>query len=261
MLHNLRTNKILWSITTLLTLIAAIAGILIPHLYNRVFPEEFIPGALPQDILTVIICLVTFFLISRMKEKNMNMQIIVMGIIGSFFYLYGIFAIERVYNFLYLIYLGVFAISSWSLIYSLMSINTPALKNIKLSKTMTYVSSIVALCIAVLFIILWTSALMPLMRDRNRIEYLYSIYILDLCFIMPAFILTSVLALRKKPLGIVLLPAVYIVGFFVIFPLGLGEIAKPYYGQITNYPSMTMAFLLAAVLVGCGSFHILKIKK
>ena len=58
MLRNLRTNKILWYITTGFTFVAAVVGSVIPNLYNGLFPREFIPGAWPQDVLTVLICLI-----------------------------------------------------------------------------------------------------------------------------------------------------------------------------------------------------------
>lgn len=47
---------------------------------------------------------------------------------------------------------------------------------------------------------------LPLMRDRHRIEYFYSVYILDLCFVMPAFFIAAVLSLRGLPFGILMAP-------------------------------------------------------
>jgi hypothetical protein len=47
-LQNLRLNKILWTITTALTLAAALAGIVERNLYDGLFPKDFLPGAFPQ---------------------------------------------------------------------------------------------------------------------------------------------------------------------------------------------------------------------
>jgi hypothetical protein len=64
------------------------------------------------------------------------------------------------------------------------------------------------------------------------------------------------LCLRKNALGIVFLPAVYIVGFFVIFPLGLGEIAKPFYGQAPSYGSMFVSFVFSAIMLAVAILHL-----
>ena len=81
------------------------------------------------------------------------------------------------------------------------------------------------------------------MREHNRIEFMYSIYILDLCFVMPAFFITAVMSLRKHPFGVLIAPAIMILGFFVIFPLGLNELAKPPFGMVISYgPAMSFIF-------------------
>ena len=259
MLKNLKTNKILWTITAGLALLAAIIGVIVPHIYDAVFAKEFIPGALPQDILTILICIGLFILISKTRENSVKMQTVILGIIASFFYLYGIFTIERVYNFLYILYAGIFAMSFWSVVYSLMSLKEEVLQKVKLSTTMIRISAISGIAIATLFSFLWITALIPLMRDHNRIEFLYSIYILDLCFVMPALFITSIMSLQKKGIGIVLSPVVLILGFFVIFPLGLNEIAKPFYGQNANYGSMLVSFVFSAYMLLVASLHLQKI--
>jgi hypothetical protein len=92
-------------------------------------------------------------------------------------------------------------------------------------------------------------SLLPLMQEHNRIEYLYSIYILDLGFVMPAFFVTAIMCLRKMPLGILMAPAIMIVGFFVIFPLGLNEVAKPAFGMTINYGSMLVSFIFSIYML------------
>ena len=260
MLNNLKTNKILWIITTSLTLVVALIGVILPHIYDDVFPKEFILGALPQDVLTILICLVLFVVISKVKEDNVKFQIVIIGVISSFFYLYGIFTIERVYNFLYILYVAIFAMSFWSVLYGFMNIRKEVCRKATLSKAMTQTSAISGIVIAALFTFLWIAALVPLIRDHNRIEFLYSIYILDLCFVMPAFFLTAIMSLRKNGLGLVLMPAIYILGFFVIFPLGLGELAKPFHGQIANYGTMMVSFAFSAYMLTVGLVQLLKLK-
>ncbi len=114
--------------------------------------------------------------------------------------------------------------------------------------------------IAVLFNILWIMSLLPLMQEHNRIEYLYSIYILDLAFIMPAFFVTAIMSLRKMSFGILMTPAMMIVGFFVIFPLGLNELAKPAFGMAINYGSMLFSFIFSLYMLALAYFQLRSIR-
>jgi hypothetical protein len=260
MITNLKLAKIFWSITTLITLLAALAGVLFKGIYINLFPEDFLPGAFPQDGLTILICLFLFFLIAITKQNDVKKQVIIIGLLGSFFYLYGIFTIERVYNWYYLLYAAVFASSFWSIIYTLAGFKSEVFSNLHLNSGMLKTTAISSIFIAALFTFLWVSALIPLMREHNRIEFMYSIYILDLCFVMPAFIITAVMSLRGMPLGILMAPAIMILGFFVIFPLGLNELAKPSFGMTINYGPMAVSFIFAFFMLTLAGLQLRMIR-
>ncbi len=252
MVPNIKTAKILWIITELLALIAAIGGILIKGIYDNLFQADYLPGALAQDIITILLSVFLLILISNTRENDIKKQIIIIGVIGSQCYLYGIFTIERVYNIFYLIYLAIFALSFWTIIYSLVGYRSQKFQNLRLNNKMLNITAISSIAIAIIFIFLWTAALLPLMQEHKRIEYLYSIYILDLGFIMPAFIITAIMSLRRIPLGILMAPAMMIIGFFVIFPLGLNEIAKPAFGMPINYGSLAISFIFSIYMLMIG---------
>lgn len=260
MIANLKLSKLFWNMTTLLTLLAALAGIAFEGIYTNVFPENFLPGAFAQDVLTVLVCLFLFWLIATTQQNDIKKQIIIVGLLGSFFYLYGIFTIERVYNWFYLLYVAVFASSFWAIIYSLSGFRSETFSNLRLSGGMLKTTAITSILIAALFTFLWISALIPLMQKHNRIEFMYSIYILDLCFIMPAFVIAAVMSLRGNPLGTLIAPAIMILGFFVIFPLGLNELAKPAYGMAIKYGPMAMSFIFAFFMLALAALQLKMIR-
>jgi hypothetical protein len=259
-LHNLKANKVLWNLSVGLTLIVAIIGVTVPNIYDKVMDPKLIPGGYAQDLLTIFICLIMFYVISKTKENDSKKQIVIFGIIWSFWYLYGIFSIEQIYNWAYYLYLAIFSITTWAMIYFLMNLKKDILEKISIPNTMRKISAWTSITIAVLFNFLWISSLVPLIKESNRIEFLYSIYILDLCFIMPAFIITAIMALQKKALGIVLAPVMFIMGFFVIFPLSLGEIAKPFYDQSADFKAMIMSFILSGLFLVLTILHLKKLK-
>jgi hypothetical protein len=260
MVRNLRLSKIFWSITTAFAFLAALAGVLFKDIYVNLFQEDFLPGAFPQDVLTIILALFLFVIIATTKEADVKKQIIITGVIGSFFYLYGIFTIERVYTWYYLLYAAVFASAFWSFVYSLSGFKSEAFAHLQVHRGIVRTTAVSSLVIAVLFTCLWITALIPLMREHNRIEFLYSIYILDLCFVMPAFVILAVMSLRRMPFGILMTPAMMILGFFVIFPLGLNEVAKPAFGMEVNYGSMVISFVFSLFMLGLAVLQLSKIR-
>lgn len=253
-------NKLLWKSVLTLTCITALIGIFVPHLYDRIIPKEFVSAALPQDILTVILCVTIFMIAHEVQPKDVKQQSIILGTIGSMSYLYGIFTIEKTYNLSYYLYLLIFGLSCWTILYSLATLDKQRIQSLTISNRVRKTSAIFSLIIAILFIALWASALYPLLIARSRIEYLYSIYILDLCFVMPAFIITAILSLKKNPLGYFLAPAMFILGIFVIFPLGLGELAKPFHGMQMNTGSMAMSFILSGAFLVMTIIHLNALK-
>jgi hypothetical protein len=260
MVSYLRLAKALWGVTAAFAFLAALAGVLFKGLYVGLFLEEYLPGALPQDILTMVVSGTLIFLAATTKNGDVKKQVVALGLLGSLFYLYGIFTIERVYNSFYLLYAAIFALSFWSIAISLAGFTPQRLATLRFSPTMVKITAYASILIALLFTFLWTMALIPLMREHTRIEYLYSIYILDLCFVMPAFAITAIMSLRKMPLGILLGPAMMLLGFFVIFPLGLNELAKPSVGLPANPGAMAFSFAFSFFMLTIGVLHLSKVR-
>jgi hypothetical protein len=249
MINNLKNNKILWGVTTLLTFFAAIYGLIDNNIYSGLFPLKFIAAQFSQDWLTIAVCIFLGYLILSTKPDSIKRPVIIIGIMGSLAYLYGIFSIERVYNVLYLVYLAILGTSFFSVVFAISSLNQDVLKTLEVKKGVKYTTAVFSLLIAALFSLLWISALLPLMATKTQIQNLFSIYLLDLVFVMPSFVITAVMTFRKNPLGYVLTPSMFILGIFVIFPLGLGELAKPMFGLSIDYQGMMMSFLLSAMFL------------
>lgn len=260
MISNLKLAKALWAVTAALAFSAAPAGVVSRNIYVGLFPEDYLPGAFPQDILTMLVCVLLFVLVAITDRNDVKRQVVVMGLLGSLFYLYGIFTIERVYNSFYLVYAAVFALSFWSIVISLAGFKPGTFTNLIVPDKIIRVSAVSSIFIAAVFTLLWIISLIPLMRDHNRIEYLYSIYILDLCFVMPAFVITALMSLRRMPLGILTAPSIMILGFFVIFPLGLNELAKPSVGQAFNIGPMVVSFAFAFLMLSIAALQLWKIR-
>lgn len=247
-MRNLRKLKVLWSLTALLSLIASLAGFLNPELYQQVVNKEVMPGVFSQDLMNIPASLTVLFLTLRAREDDFIKQAVVLGILGFFFYGYGIYTIERLYNELYLLYMAIFGLSFYSIIYSLSNIRKENLQRVEVPKIVRFMAVAFLLVNPLIFYPLWISQLLPLLMTGEKIDFLYSIYILDLCFIMPAFIIAAVMTTRRDGMGLLLTPALFVMGFTLLAPLALSEFLKPIlYGLSMDVAGMGL-FLLLSIL-------------
>jgi hypothetical protein len=236
-----------------LSLFTAGAGLLHPALYTGLVPETMIPGVISQDAVTIP--LAVFLIISAFRSRGLEgkNRIAVLGILGYIFYAYGIYVIERVYNLLYFAYLALFSLSFFvgmAGIFEACKATRAALP-----KPLRYVSAVFLGFNPLLFYPLWISQMLPLLRERKQIDSIYSIYILDLGFVMPAFIILTVLVLRDRSPALLLTPALFIKGFTLLFSVALGGLLKPFFGQSANageiaqYLGLALVFLILTVIL------------
>jgi len=253
-LRNLRTNRVLWTLLALLALAAALTGVLRPRVYDQVVSTEIIAGVISQDLVTIAASLIMLALALWVKESSMRGQIAILGLAAYLWYGYGIYVIEQVYTVLYLLYMAVFGLSFYTMVYGVASIRPQVLQEVELPRYIRLGSVGFSLLSPLVFYPLWISALLPLMRTGQKLEFLYSVYVLDLCFIMPAFVIVAVQAARARLVGVLLTPAMYILGVMLLFPVGIGELYKPRYGLPVDtgglglYLGLSAMFLILAVV-------------
>ena len=254
MVQNLGANKILWLLTALLSLAAALVGVFNPDIYSKMVSSDIMPGVFGQDLMTIVASAIILFLAFRSKKEDSKKQIVILGILGYLFYAYGIYVIERVYNMLYYLYLAIFGLSFWSMVYGVVTIRPDVLQKAEVSGPIRNVSAGFSLFVALVFNVLWIIQILPLIQAGEKIEFLYSIYILDLCFIMPAFVIIGIMAFKQLGLGLLLIPAMFILGFTLIFSLAVSELVKPLYdltiaiGELAPSLVLSLLFLALAVL-------------
>ena len=82
----------------------------------------------------------------------------------------------------------------------------------------------------------------------------YSIFILDMVFVLPAISLSGVFLLKNSSLGLIFSPILFFKAFTLLFSVGLGGLLKPLYGQTANqgetafYVILSIVYLAFAVL-------------
>ena len=254
MIKNLTLNKTLWLLVACLCLIAASIGVFNQDVYSQVVSSELLPGTVAQDAITIIAGLVLLLLSLTARETDIRKPIIIVSLLAYLFYGYGIYVIERLYNSLYLLYMAIFALSFWSIVYGLASINQDVVRNVVVPKWLRYLSAGSLLFTALLFYPLWTARLLPLMQAGKRIEYSYSIFILDMALVLPALVISAGLIIRKNALGLIFAPILFFKAFTLLFSVGLGGLFHPLFGRTAPvgetafYMVLSVIFLALALL-------------
>lgn len=259
MLTHVKLNRLLWAVAGLLAVAAAVIGVWRPEIYDHVVARDLIPGAFSQDLLSVTAGLGLLYLSYAATPDRTKHQIVALGLLGYLFYGYGIYVIERTYNGLYLIYMAVFAVSFWGMVVAgaTMARNSPSAS---LPKALRLASASCAILQPLIFYPLWIGMLLTLMRAGEQIDSLYSIFILDLCFIMPGFLILSFLTYRNHRAGLLLLPALYVLGFTLIFSLAVGELVKPLFGASPSLAALLPALALSGVFLVVGILHLARLR-
>lgn len=250
-----RFHRWLWLGVAMLSLFAAGTGVIDPSVYDGLVPASIRPGVFTQDLVAVVVSTMLGLLAVSDLSHPIRKRVVAHGILGFLFYAYGIYAIERMYNALYPLYLVLFGGSLFVLIYSIAVRPNEAASRLMVPRWVRLLGAGYGLLIAVVFTVMWISDLVPLLQSGERIDHLYSIYIIDISFVMPAFAMAAVMTLRRHPVGLMGLPSLFIVGAGILSPLALAEWMKPIWysaardsGGLVLYGMLTIVFVALAGL-------------
>ena len=252
-------RRLAWVLTALLTLLASGSGIVFPGLYGGLIEERYLPGAFSQDAMSLGSALVLLVLAWAARDSSPKLEIIALGLLGYLAYAYGILIIERVYNWFYLVYMAIFSIAFWALVYQVAALCRRTVQ-VHLPNGVRLASASGALLQPLMFYPLWIGVLVPLMAARQKIETIYSVFILDLCFIMPAFLILAIAAFRGKTLGVLLLPAAYVLGFALILSLAAAEPAKALFGARFDPAAFWAWLALSLLFLVLGALHLSRMR-
>ncbi|HEY5978257.1 MAG TPA: hypothetical protein VIT41_01370 [Microlunatus sp.] len=239
-----------WLIVGAVTVVTAGWGLLQPDVYRGVIAPGTRPGALSQDLISVFVGLALCGLALPRARGGTKAQLVALGLLGYLFYAYGILVIERVYNGWYLNYLAIFGLSGWLLVLGAIDVVHRTADSAILPRRVSRISGMGALLQPLIFYPLWISMLIPLMVDRDQIDSLYSIFIIDLVFIMPAFLLVAVGLFRDRSWAAVLAPVMFALGAVLILSLALGELVKPLFGSPVTVAGLVPPTLLTVLFAG-----------
>lgn len=217
----------LWSsvFVSILVTITSLSGIFLERTYSRE-AEAWAVQAIGQDyanLAVVILLLASTYYVSK---NSLRAYLVWLGVYIYIIYAFFIYAFAVHFNFLFLIYIIILGVSFFTLIGGLRAVDTANLMAPFLSNTRSKMVGALLMIIGVLFGLLWLSEIVPSLLS-NEIPtslaetglWVNPVHVLDLAFLLPGMVITSVLLCRRNILGFLL--AVPLMVFSVIMSAGM----------------------------------------
>jgi hypothetical protein len=249
--------RVSWLFVGFASLIVSVFGVLRPEIYDEVVSTGIVPGVFSQDILAIAGAAVLLVLAFSVKRTELMKQVVILGLLGFFFYAYGLYVMEQVYTVVHLVYMAIFGVSSFSIAFTIAGIPWENLKDVSMPRSIRVSSLAILVITPLIFIPLWIGRLVPLIQSADRIEYTFSVMIIDLCFIMPGFVIVAYKMFRQEITGTALAPALFILGFFILSPLAIAELIKPIaYDQAIEAGPLGLYAMMSVIYLGLTLFSL-----
>ncbi len=207
----------------LLLAIAAGCGIFIHGLYRDV--PNIVAQAIGQDLISLAIVLPTLVITAVLARRgSLPARLIWLGGLLYLVYTYLIFAFDIQYNQLFLVYVALLGCSLYGFIGSLARLDMSGIKSHSTGKAPIKLTCIYLAVVAILFYFMWLSEIVPAWLAGELPQSVqengtqsHAVYVLDMAWILPAFVITSISLWRKHILGYTL--AGPLLSYFVLIVL------------------------------------------
>jgi hypothetical protein len=252
---NNQNTKIVLIISFFVSVLSAYCSLLVfldKNIYGNVvstgaFKMSFMAGTISQDIITIVSSVVMMILIALYhKRKDTRVMISIIGLLSFYFYGYGTYVISALYTTLYLVYMLVFALSLLGMIVGISGFTSDLVKKVSLPRWIKNCGIIFLLLIVIIFTSKWISDLIPYTQNHTVPEF-YAIYILDLCIIMPCFIVIIYMLLKNMKLSYILLGIALLKTATLILSVAIGSFIAPAYG-LQEELGMIFVYSLVAIV-------------
>jgi len=246
-------NVWLWlsAFVSILVTITSLSGIFLERTYIRETKawEVQAIGLDYANLAVVILLLVSTYYVSK---NSLRAYLVWLGAYIYIIYAFTIYAFAIHFNFLFLIYIIILGVSFYTLVGGLKAVDTTNLSASFLLNTKSKIVSALLMIIGILFSLLWLSEIVPSLLSNeippSLVEtglWVNPVHVLDLAFILPGMIITSVLLWRRNMLGFLL--AVPLMVFSVT--MGAGIISMFIISAIKGMPSSLPAGMIIGLIM------------
>ena len=213
-----------------LVVVVAIAsryGLSHDNFYFRETPNWALQSRGQELIDLVLVCPVLLMAAVLAYRGNRKAMLVWAGASMYFVYTFVIYAFAVHFNAMFLLYCAGLGLSFYSMLYFITWLSKTELTFNHAVHRVTRITSIYFFFIAIAFLGLWLSAIIPDLRSTAVPPSLVEtglrtnpVHVLDLAVLLPGIFITGILLWRRHPLGIALAPVV--LTFFVLMNITIG---------------------------------------
>jgi hypothetical protein len=237
-----------------LIIINSYCGLFIPGTYAR---ETFnwYAQAIGQDIFNLFFIAPLLLIISVFAYKQNKTAILIWGGIQIFIlYTYAIYCFAVHFNGLFLVYCAILGLSFYSFVYFIFS-QTKEYNEIHYRNNFPVKSmGIFLIVLSCLFYLIWLKEIIPAIMGNTIPMSLADtgiltnpVHVLDLSLVLPGLIITAVLLLKKKSIGLSLAPAMLVFCILMAISIGVLIIVLKLKGLAGDW-SLAMVFGVISVI-------------
>lgn len=237
------------------------------HLYGKgIYSNDSVAAAvqaIAQDWVTVFLGVPLLALSCYFARKSsLRAQILLAGTLAYFLYTYMSYTFLCMYNPLFLVYVTLMSMSFFALILVMLSFDLEVLKNAFSDDLPVKTIGIVILVFAGAIGLMWLGRIVPplLKGDFPSILEHYTtlvIQAIDLGFVIPVSILSAVLLMKRRPIGLLLSSVMCMKGATMLTSLSAMVISQARSGVEMSIAEIVV-FPVANILVLIGVFVFMK---
>jgi hypothetical protein len=191
-----------WLIAVLLV-IAAGAGLFVPNLYSPfITSPNMVAGLFVQDFVSLLAAPILVAAMVWTQRGSRRALVVWCSVLVYTAYYFSFYVFDNVYNVLYPLYMALLGLNVYSLGGLLVNVKLDVFAAGVDSKMPVRTLSIILL-IALLFVPLWGAMIVQdIQAQQARRTAL--VFVLDLCFLLPAIAIAAVQLWQRRPLGYLL---------------------------------------------------------
>lgn len=225
-------------------------------IYEHMSADVAIQG-IAQDFITLFIG-IPLLLISLFgfRKGSLRSHFMLTGILGYFFVTYLFYTAMGMYNFLFLCYVALLAMSFFALLTSLLSFNLSTLTKDFSVKTPNKFIGIFLLINCCIIAFLWLSVIIPPLIDGSiypaALEHYTTLIVqgLDLGLLLPLGFVSGLLIIKRKPMGY-LAATVYIIFLSILMTALTAKIIGMALHNVNVIPAIFIIPVINLIAIYC----------
>lgn len=239
---NLKLASSLSRIAGFLVLMVTLISIFSGEFYYVFMDDARVATYQGQDLIALLSLPLFFLAIHYAKRKKFIALNIWLGLLGFYLYIYSTYAFNGIYSELFLFYLAIISLSFYAIIRLLNAVDAKVTNKFFSRNVPVKMTSIYFILIALLQAIGWITIILQHIKYDEPAPA-NAIYVLDLAFLLPLFVLTAYWLWRKHAKGFLSAPVLLV--FSSIYGLAFlaGQVFK-YYRALEYQPIATYIFIV-----------------